>query len=308
MNAMQSAALKGLVGVLGLGLTTACGLPTYGPLDLMDAGQAAGLSQAQLLSQLGPPGEADRAKPVAILVHGYSASPFETSEAARHLKSRGFLVSEVALGGHQSGLSAFAQSTWVDWQAPLVAEYQALLRLGYRQPALLGTSTGGALIVEGLASQRFQPAPTRVVMVSPLLRAQNRMLAAAGLLGMLGVPGTQVEVQGPSVGRWFKNRPTGTLKSLVDLGEVLQKQLAAGIALPEGAKVLLIQSDQDPTVDPTSAASFASGLKGQVSLRWVASKAHIPIWPDGVAEGVALEAHARLRAELLVAIEAALRP
>lgn len=164
------------------------------------------------------------------------------------------------------------------------------------------------MIVEGLASQRFQPAPTRVAMVSPLLRAQNPMLAAAGLLGMLGVPGTQVTVQGASVGHWFKNRPIGTLKSLVDLGEVLHKQLAQGVALPAGARVLLIQSDQDPTVDPSSAASFASGLKGQVSLRWVASKAHIPIWPDGVAEGVDPVAHAQLRAELLVAIEEALRP
>lgn len=304
----QKALFKALMGMASLSLATACGLPTFGPEDLLDAGKSQGLGQAKPLSAAGPPSEADRQKPVAILVHGYSASPFETSEAAAHLRQRGFLVSEVALGGHQAGLEAFAKSTWAEWQAPLVAEYQQLLSLGYRDLSLLGTSTGGALIVEALASARLQPAPKRIALVSPLVRARNRMLAVSGLLGLLGVQGTQVSNQGPSQGHWFRNRPIGTLKSLVDLGEVLQNQLAKGIALPEGGRLLLIQSDEDPTVDPASASILVSGLKGSVALRWVHSKAHIPIWPDGVAEGVDAQSHAELRSGLLAELTEALKP
>lgn len=296
------------LGMLGFSLASACGVSPYGPEDRMDAGQAEALARPKLLSAMGPPGTGQQDRPVAILLHGYSASPYETSEAAAGLRAAGFLVSELALGGHQEGLEAFARSRWPDWQAPLIAEYQALLRLGYRPPALLGSSTGAALMIQAIASGQLEPPPTRLALVCPYLQANNPLLPYAGLLGLLGVAGSQVSQSGPSTGRWFKNRPVGTLQSLVDLGEVVKAALAAGVALPEGAKVLLIQSDEDPTVAPSSAQAYLSGLRAPVDFRWVASKAHLPIWPDGVAEGVEPAAHARLRAELIGAIVEALKP
>lgn len=276
-------------GVLALALAltlTGCALPSAVPGEL-DDGQRP--HRARLLSQeLPTPSEAQQAMPVVIAAHGFNATEFETSLAAQRLRARGALVSEVLLGGHGTSLADFSQSTWRSWQAPVLAEYAALIARGFKSVGFVTTSTGGTVLLEALGRGALQPPPSRLALVAPLIDVAPggpRVIGYTGLLRWLGVSGQAVERKGAAKGNWYHFRPSEQLIELVDLTEVTKARLRAGIALPGGASVLVVQSTQDPTVDPKSAELVRAGLRGgEVRVEYVASGLHVPIWPDGVTE------------------------
>ncbi len=270
-----------------LALTLAgCGLPNAVPGEL-DDGQRP--HRARLVSQEIPaPSVAQLATPVVIAAHGFNATEFETSLAAQQLRARGALVSEVLMGGHGTSLADFSQSTWRSWQAPVIAEYEALVARGYKSVGFVTTSTGGTVLLEALGRGALQPPPSRIAMVAPLIDVAPggpRVIGYAGLLRWLGVTGQAVERKGAMKGNWYHYRPSEQLIQLVDLTEVTKARLRTGIALPDGASVLVVQSTQDPTVDPRGAEHVRAGLRGgSVRVEYVESGLHVPIWPDGVVE------------------------
>ncbi len=247
----------------------------------LDGGTAK--KESKLISLLVPsPSDAEKTKKVAILAHGYSASTYEMQALQEHLESKGHLVSNVLLGGHGTHVDDFAGTTWKDWGSPLTKEYEALRNLGFQNVSVIGASTGGSLFLELLGAQKLTPAPQRVVLVAPLVVFKEKTIAFTGMLEWLGAKSSPNDLGQQSVGNWYRNRPVETLRSLVDLTEVVKGQLRSGIALDPATSALLIQSDGDPTVDPKSAQMVLAGLKGSVSLRMIHSKQHVPIRPPHV--------------------------
>jgi carboxylesterase len=264
----------------------ACGLPPPLAGELDDGLRP---HHARLVSAEVPaPTEAQKAQPVVITAHGFNATEFETSLAAARLRERGALVSEVLLGGHGTSLADFSASTWKSWQAPILAEYDALVEKGYRSVGFVTTSTGGTLLLEALGRGALRPAPTRITMVAPLIDVApggSRVIGYAGLLRWLGVGGQAVERTGATRGNWYHYRPSAQLMELVDLMEVAKGRLRAGVPLADDASVLVVQSTADPTVDPKGADAVRAGLRGgRVRVEYLTSGLHVPIWPDGVAD------------------------
>jgi len=223
------------------------------------------------------PTDAQKTSKVAVLAHGYSASTYEMQALEDYLEGKGYLVSNVLLGGHGTSVTDFEKTTWKDWGRPVAAEYQKLRDLGFQDVSVVGASTGGTLFLEMLASQQLNPAPKRVVLVGTLVNFKEKTIAFSGLLGWLGAKSSPNNLGQNAVGNWYRNRPVSTLHSLVDLTEIVKGKLRAGIPLETGAKALIIQSDGDPTVDPDSAKMILSGLKGDASLRMIHSSQHVPI-------------------------------
>ncbi len=231
-----------------------------------------------LVSELVPtPTDAQKSAKVAILAHGYSASTYEMQALEDYLEGKGYLVSNVLLGGHGTSVADFEKTTWKDWGRPVAAEYQKLRDMGFQDVSVVGASTGGTLFLEMLASQQLKPAPKRVVLVGTLVNFKEKAIAFSGLLGWFGAKSSPNNLGQNAVGNWYRNRPIGTLQSLVDLTEIVKGQLRSGISLDTGTKALIIQSDGDPTVDSESAKLILSGLKGDASLRMIHSKLHVPI-------------------------------
>ncbi|HEY9854821.1 MAG TPA: hypothetical protein V6D05_03720, partial [Stenomitos sp.] len=242
-----------------LGLVTGCST-TY-PIQAGDLDGGTHPASSKLVSQEFPnPSEAEKDQLVVVAAHGYTATTFELQPAAIYLRSQGMRVSEVLLGAHGTSVQDFEKSTWKTWQAPIVDEYHALQSKGYRNIALLGTSTGCTLILEALSSGKISPAPKRVALVAPLIEIKNKMAGYAGLLDWFGMKYLDTNPKGDSVGNWYRFRPASTITSLVDLTEVMKARLRTGITL-DGTKTLVVQSDQDPTVDPVSAELLKQGLK-----------------------------------------------
>jgi Esterase/lipase len=231
-----------------------------------------------LVSELVPtPTDGQKTGKVAILAHGFSASTYEMQALEDYLEGKGYLVSNVLLGGHGTSVTDFEKTTWKDWGKPVADEYKKLREMGFQDVSVVGASTGGTLFLEMLGSQQLTPAPRRVVLVAPLVLFKEKAIAFSGLLEWLGAKSSPNNLGQNAVGNWYRNRPVSTLKSLVDLTEVVKGQLRGGISLDASTKALVIQSDQDPTVDPESTKLILSGVKGDIRLQMIHSKQHVPI-------------------------------
>ncbi|MNY25306.1 hypothetical protein D3C86_1590810 [compost metagenome] len=205
-------------------------------------------------------------------------------DAATYLRGQGLLVSKVLLGGHGTSLSRFEQSTWKDWQAPILDEYKALKAKGYQKITFLTVSTGGTLVLEALSRDAFSPQPPRIVMLSPIAEFKDKRAGYLVPLSWLGVSAAQ-KVSGTGLGHWYRNRPVSTIASLIDLTEIVKDRLRKRIVLASDTRVLILQPKGDQTVDPLSAPLIDEGLKGgSHKVELVESDLHVPIRPDGVDE------------------------
>src|SRR5688500_11320428 len=83
--------------------------------------------------------------PVIIAAHGYTASTFEWLELRRFAgdisPGAPTLISLVLLGGHGQDIKQFQDSKWEHWGQPIKAEYDSLVKRGYKNISLAGAST-----------------------------------------------------------------------------------------------------------------------------------------------------------------------
>lgn len=94
------------------------------------------------------PSEAQKNIPVIITVHGYDATTFEWNEFRSYCNSKAnILVSQVLLGGHGRTYKEFKNSTWEDWQEPILMEYNTLRAKGYTNINFAGSSTACPLVM-----------------------------------------------------------------------------------------------------------------------------------------------------------------
>jgi carboxylesterase len=55
---------------------------------------------------------------------------------------------QVLLDGHGRDYESFKASTWQDWSSAIKREYEKLEALGYTKISIVGSSTGGTLLLE----------------------------------------------------------------------------------------------------------------------------------------------------------------
>ena len=220
-------------------------------------------------------------KPVVIACHGYSATTFEWDEFRSWANGRtDFYLSQVLLGGHGRSYDEFKKSTWHDWQAAIMAEYDALVKAGYQNISLLSSSTSGALMLELVSSGYFasRPAPRNLLLVDPIVIPSDKSLSLVKALGpMLGYveadqPATEDKV-------YYQFRPQETLQQLQDLLTVVRKDLENGITLPANCNLNVYKSKKDPSADPVSAVLIYQGTKladgKPIGVQLVDSELHV---------------------------------
>lgn len=221
------------------------------------------------------------AKQVIIAVHGYSASTFEWSEfRIVQEQDSSFLLSQVLLGGHGTTYEEFKASTWHDWSKAIKEEYQKLEELGYTNISLVGSSTGGPLLVELISSGYFNTHtnPQNIFMIDPIVVSSNKLQSIAGVVGpMLGY--VEAENTGDEKKYWYTFRPQETIQELNNLMTAVRKDLESGITLPSGTYCKVYHSKNDPTANSASTVLLYKGLKtsagNNIKAEIMDSKIHV---------------------------------
>jgi carboxylesterase len=185
----------------------------------------------------------------ALVVHGFTGSPFEMRWLGERLADRGFHVVGPALAGHEYGRPEdLDATTWRDWYASAEQAFDRL-RQKCRRVAVVGLSMGGLLTLH-LARERREQIAALGVLATPIwlprhielaIRGVNRGLAAglrqplfAALVEELGGPhipklGGESDIADPA-GRYenptMPAMPVRALASLLDLQKVVRGELA----------------------------------------------------------------------------------
>jgi carboxylesterase len=232
------------------------------------------------------PSEIQKNTPVIIAAHGYDATTFEWDEFRTYCNAKAnILVSQVLLGGHGRTYEEFKNSTWEDWQEPILTEYNALRAKGYTNINFAGSSTACPLVMDLIKKGKIgDNGMKHIFLVDPIVIPSDKLLTIIGLVGpMMGYLETTMTTA--EEGHWYHFRPQETLKQLLNLIEKSRKDLQKGFVLPAGIRVKVYKSIKDPTADAVSAVLIEKGLKNsdgsKIDIEMIDSELHVFTRLDG---------------------------
>ena len=197
----------------------------------------------------------------ALLVHGFTGTPFEMRFLGERLHQRGMTVRGLALPGHATTPAELDRTAWTEWAAHVERE---LARLASRcaRVALVGQSLGGLLSLH--AAARGADVAAVVSLAAPLwlFRGPRALVAALRRAPMLRtLPAIRKTGGGSDVADLaMKARnpsyPVIPLRALVELDRA---RAAARAALPSvRAPLLAIHATHDHVAPYGSMAELAA--------------------------------------------------
>jgi carboxylesterase len=189
-----------------------------------------------------------------LLIHGFTACPFEMRELGETLHRKGYNVFGVRLAGHGVRVADFAATTAADWRNSARHGLAIAALLG-RETIVIGESMGGALAA--LLAQEYPAAVARLILCAPCFRIKDRRaeFITARWLQRL-IPRQDMGVPPEALAQyWYRFIPTTVVAELVRLSREARR------AGPEiMAPTLIIQADNDGMVQPRAAQAFYQSL------------------------------------------------
>jgi carboxylesterase len=225
----------------------------------------------------------DRGRPVIICAHGYGACTYEWEEFRDFAAEDGRVyTSLVLLGGHGRDIEDLEASSWKDWQAPIMTEYDSLVTLGFTRLSLAGSSTGGAVMLEYFSRNAFDGKavlPEECFLIDPIVIPATKTLHIVDMVGPI-MGNFPLDPKNDAQKRhWYTNRPAATLEQLNDVIEVVRSKLEKGFTLPVGTRAKVYKSTTDDSADPASALLIYKGLTQRdgkkVEVEMVDSDLHV---------------------------------
>jgi carboxylesterase len=191
-----------------------------------------------------------------LLIHGFTACPFEMREMGEFLHRQGYNVYGVRLAGHGTNVADFVKYGAADWKNSVKLGLAISFFLG-RRVIVVGESMGGALTV--ILGRDYPELISKLILCAPAFRFVNRLacLANWGLVQKL-IPvhdmGVKCEWQKPY---WYDIIPSSPVADLV---EIAREGWKAGpeIKVP----TLIIQSVKDSLVRYKGSKKFYRRLSG----------------------------------------------
>jgi len=204
----------------------------------------------------------DLNKHIILAVHGYSATTFEWQEFKDWSNESTYRISQVLLGGHGRDYETFKASKWEDWRSSITDEYEKLVALGYTKISLVGSSTGGTLILELVKSGYFNSHlhPKNLFLVDPIVVPSNKLQSITSIIGPMIVY-AEADQTAEENKYWYRFRPQETIQELNTVMKVVRKGLEDGITLPTGTYLKVFHSLHDPVASTTSIVLIYKGLK-----------------------------------------------
>lgn len=226
---------------------------------LLDAAPAVGAARRGGPSD----GAVDTARGAALLLHGYTGSPYEVLTTAHAFAAAGFHCRGPLLRGHGHDPAALNRVSASDWLDDAVAAYDAL-PAGPR--VVVGCSMGGLL---ALRLSLLRPVDALVLLAPALRFHPAAYLGVAGLTAGLWRARPFIAKEGPGgdVGAddGKANNPTYKVLPTRGLVELWRLQLETEKLLPRVTTPLCtLHGDQDHTIAPSSSAVIAAAVSSPV--------------------------------------------
>lgn len=198
-----------------------------------------------------PPG----AHIAVLLVHGFTATPWEMRPLAEHLADAGIASLAVRLPGHGTSPEDLGGRRWEEWASSVDDGYRLLDRVF---PAVygMGMSTGSLLLLNAALTHPLRG----LVLFSPYLGVLHRLAPYAGWLRWLRPyhekPGGKELYQ-----RYYNRRPVAGIHQINRLIDTVRRQLPQ-VTCP----VLAFNGEGDQTVDIDSGRRLVDLLGGAVKI------------------------------------------
>lgn len=190
-----------------------------------------------------------------LLLHGFTACPYEMRELGHILFEKGYNVFGARLAGHGTVIDDFVKTNHLDWQNSAQKGLAITALLG-KEVAVIGESMGGCLAT--LLASNFPDLIKEIILCAPCFRIANPMAAftAWGWLRHF-MPQTELGVrQEWQMPYWYGAIPTAAVAQLVKLSR-LARQTATNLKVP----VLIIQARNDQAVKYQGAEAFFEKLR-----------------------------------------------
>lgn len=177
-----------------------------------------------------------------LILHGFSASPYECADLAKDLRSRGYRVFVPRIAGHGAGREEFEGSRLDSWMASAEQGFQIARGLGKRV-ALIGQSGGGNLA--SLLASRHPGELASLVLACPAFRLGHPLAPFSRFrLVQRLVPEVSFPADKPDLAaHWILRYGSFMGAELVRAGG-LASRAALGLTLP----LALVQAGQDPVI------------------------------------------------------------
>jgi len=198
-----------------------------------------------------PPG----AQTAVLLVHGFTATPWEMRPLAGFLAQAGVASLAVCLPGHGTSPEDLARCRWEEWFGALIDGFQ-LLTKDYPSVYGMGMSTGSLLL---LAMAKEYPL-RGMVLFSPYLRVLHWLAPFAGWLRWVH-PYHDKPVGEELHKCYYSRRPVAGIHQINLLLKTVRRRLAH-ISCP----VLAFNGERDQTVDIESGRQLVDLLGSTIKI------------------------------------------
>ena len=196
----------------------------------------------------------------ALVIHGFTGSPFSVRPVAVALAQAGFAVEMPRLPGHGTNVEDMKKTTWLDWSQHVDTVFKDLAARSVRT-VVVGLSLGGTLST-WLGIQH--PDIAGLVLVNPAVEPAAadfvELIRAAVASGTDVFPGIGADIAKPDTAELaYPETPLVPLLTMMEHGPVLDAALPT-ITMP----TLYYVSTQDHVVPPSAADHYASNVSGPV--------------------------------------------
>ncbi|MBW6511174.1 MAG: alpha/beta fold hydrolase [Desulfuromonadaceae bacterium] len=214
-----------------------------------------------------------------LLVHGFTASPWEMLPVAEYLQTVGFASLAVRLAGHGTCPEDLATRRWQEWRNDVAVGYR-LLAENYRQVFAVGVSTGALLLLHRSLTDRY----VGLTLISPYLRLRHQLAPWADWLHRF-IPYQRVNHASTAAPYYYPRRPLAGVAQLNRLVAQIKTELPK-MKTP----TLILGGGGDRTIDVGSTRTLFNrlGAPDKTCYQFGQEATHVLCAPESPVQGETL--------------------